>query len=113
MLVRQIKPISAQGCVRRFRRIRIFERCDHGFPAAGIARYGISGQRPIGRDQTPADQWTDKRQKARGIAARIGHKAGRSEEHTSELKSLMRNSYAVFHLEKKKLNQYNDISPPT
>src|SRR3546814_8649418 len=30
--------------------------------------------------------------------------AGRSEEHTSELQSLMRNSYAVFCLKKKKIN---------
>src|SRR3546814_5716523 len=30
--------------------------------------------------------------------------AGRSEEHTSELQSLMRNSYAVFCLKKKKKN---------
>src|SRR3546814_9209429 len=30
--------------------------------------------------------------------------AGRSEEHTSELQSLMRNSYAVFCLKKKKTN---------
>src|SRR3546814_8707192 len=29
---------------------------------------------------------------------------GRSEEHTSELQSLMRNSYAVFCLKKKKIN---------
>src|SRR3546814_8200386 len=35
---------------------------------------------------------------------------GRSEEHTSELQSLMRTSYAVFCLKKKKLNQQN---PPT
>src|SRR3546814_7816697 len=33
----------------------------------------------------------------------------RSEEHTSELQSLMRISYAVFCLKKKK--QYNDIDP--
>src|SRR3546814_6511104 len=31
----------------------------------------------------------------------------RSEEHTSELKSLMRNSYAVFCLKKNKTHQYN------
>src|SRR3546814_7097608 len=31
-----------------------------------------------------------------------GHCPGRSEEHTSELQSLMRNSYAVFCLKKKK-----------
>src|SRR3546814_5139319 len=30
------------------------------------------------------------------------HRRGRSEEHTSELQSLMRNSYAVFCLKKKK-----------
>src|SRR3546814_4749893 len=32
-------------------------------------------------------------------------KEGRSEEHTSELQSLMRNSYAVFCLKKKKKNR--------
>src|SRR3546814_1667603 len=31
---------------------------------------------------------------------------GRSEEHTSELQSLMRNSYAVFRLKKKKYQHY-------
>src|SRR3546814_1537218 len=33
---------------------------------------------------------------------RITHRNSRSEEHTSELQSLMRNSYAVFCLKKKK-----------
>src|SRR3546814_3324105 len=33
---------------------------------------------------------------------------GRSEEHTSELQSLMRNSYAVFCLKKKKINKTYD-----
>src|SRR3546814_2322060 len=33
----------------------------------------------------------------------IGHEYGRSEEHTSELQSLMRISYAVFCLKKKKI----------
>src|SRR3546814_2817108 len=39
-----------------------------------------------------------------GVAARqrLGPKRGRSEEHTSELQSLMRISYAVFCLKKKK-----------
>src|SRR3546814_1899503 len=35
--------------------------------------------------------------------------AGRSEEHTSELQSLMRISYAVFCLQKKKKSQQTDI----
>src|SRR3546814_1389332 len=49
------------------------------------------GVHPIGRDQlgTDVDQG-----RQRG--------AGRSEEHTSELQSLMRSSYAVFCLNKKK-----------
>src|SRR3546814_8231358 len=34
----------------------------------------------------------------------------RSEEHTSELQSLMRISYAVFCLEKKKTKNYNELS---
>src|SRR3546814_6704608 len=36
---------------------------------------------------------------------RIGH-GDRSEEHTYELQSLMRNSYAVFCLKKKKINNH-------
>src|SRR3546814_10567432 len=37
----------------------------------------------------------------------------RSEEHTSELQSLMRISYAVFCLTKHTINQYADFKPPT
>src|SRR3546814_9815030 len=37
----------------------------------------------------------------------------RSEEHTSELQSLMRISYAVFCLKKKNLNQQNTLLPST
>src|SRR3546814_2673501 len=37
----------------------------------------------------------------------------RSEEHTSELQSLMRKSYAVFCLKKKKHNTHNNIPQPT
>src|SRR3546814_8486646 len=36
----------------------------------------------------------------------VTHRAVRSEEHTSELQSLMRISYAVFCLKKKKINLY-------
>src|SRR3546814_8053143 len=39
-------------------------------------------------------------------AARIGRFAERSEEHTSELQSLMRISYAVFCMKKKKKRSY-------
>src|SRR3546814_2866974 len=46
----------------------------------------------------------------RGRGRRLGHhgrRTGRSEEHTSELQSLMRISYAVFCLKKKKKEQYS------
>src|SRR3546814_6053398 len=39
----------------------------------------------------------------------MGRSGGRSEEHTSELQSLMRISYAVFCLKKKKHDKYIDI----
>src|SRR3546814_6588390 len=41
------------------------------------------------------------------LLQRPDHRLGRSEEHTSELQSLMRSSYAVFCLKKKK-NQQNE-----
>src|SRR3546814_1819570 len=40
----------------------------------------------------------------------VGRLLSRSEEHTSELQSLMRISYAVFCLKKKKQNQTNNIT---
>src|SRR3546814_3190355 len=61
-----------------------------------------------GRDQ--ADQETDRNRAEDHIApahgdAQILAQYGRSEEHTSELQSLMRISYAVFCLKKKKKNK--------
>src|SRR3546814_6830335 len=50
-------------------------------------------------------QWLEERLATPGavfVAVGAGHLAGRSEEHTSELQSLMRISYAVFCLKKKK-----------
>src|SRR3546814_9251620 len=41
------------------------------------------------------------------VARRVEHRAVRSEEHTSELQSLMRISYAVFCLKKKKITKNN------
>src|SRR3546814_3623032 len=42
-------------------------------------------------------------------ADRCRRRAGRSEEHTSELQSLMRISYAVFCLKKKKNNDHSKL----
>src|SRR3546814_8818606 len=40
------------------------------------------------------------------LSATVAMLVGRSEEHTSELQSLMRNSYAVFFLKKKSMKDY-------
>src|SRR3546814_7708251 len=53
-----------------------------------------------------------RRTPARNAAAEIAgtdHHHARSEEHTSELQSLMRNSYAVFCLKKKKNHSIENI----
>src|SRR3546814_11762018 len=54
-----------------------------------IARRAVEAERHVARI-------------ARRLAQQAHRKAPRSEEHTSELQSLMRNSYAVFCLKKKK-----------
>src|SRR3546814_8779568 len=63
-------------------------------------------------------RWNIRQVKARARASRergrchsLGVKSIRSEEHTSELQSLMRISYAVFCLKKKKND--NKITKPT
>src|SRR3546814_3393234 len=50
-----------------------------------------------------------RRAAAERLVAWYGDQAGRSEEHTSELQSLMRISYAVFCLKKKKNNKQQPI----
>src|SRR3546814_1538868 len=56
---------------------------------------------PIYRAAHSHSAWGDHRQLAQRPRWRTAHAAGRSEEHTSELQSLMRISYAVFYLKKK------------
>src|SRR3546814_5326646 len=60
---------------------------------------GRPAGRPAGHDLQPVVGHGRRRQLRRAVL-----KAGRSEEHTSELQSLMRISYAVFCLKKKKKN---------
>src|SRR3546814_10329641 len=53
---------------------------------------------------------TSEEMELRGVQdlnAALSYSSGRSEEHTSELQSLMRNSYAVFCLKKKNETQIN------
>src|SRR3546814_6969775 len=87
----------------------------HSFPTRrsadlqGESCGGVQGERAHRRRETAgADQPASRRQAGRarhalltGFARPFSH---RSEEHTSELQSLMRISYAVFCLKKKKKN---------
>src|SRR3546814_7299082 len=51
---------------------------------------------------------SDRHPRARRGGQGGGDRNGRSEEHTSELQSLMRISYAVFCLKKKKINTWTN-----
>src|SRR3546814_2363924 len=53
----------------------------------------------IVHDSDPVKEWEETMSKGRALFRAVAH---RSEEHTSELQSLMRISYAVFCLQKKK-----------
>src|SRR3546814_4468123 len=78
-------------------------RTDTLFPYTTLFRSGQGRRRPPGRHQEARDvDWKSQLPL-------------RSEEHTSELQSLMRISYAVFCLKKKKktrkaMNAYNEMS---
>src|SRR3546814_8587853 len=81
-------------------------RTDTLFPYTTLFRSEVMGQslspyaaKPAFGTGVPVEQ--------RRVASGAG---GRSEEHTSELQSLMRISYAVFCLKKKKTNQNNQHS---
>src|SRR3546814_4410789 len=60
--------------------------------------------------QATASQWAAWRQDVPPV---VIDSAPRSEEHTSELQSLMRISYAVFCLKKKKIQPYPHYQPAT
>src|SRR3546814_2084827 len=74
--------------------VAILEPRDRRFEIAGIGE-------PVGADRPEIGEPEQVAVILRDIAARA-----RSEEHTSELQSLMRNSYAVFCLKKKKKNKH-------
>src|SRR3546814_9824744 len=86
-------------------------------PLASMVTNADAGLRWLGRNSPELEE-------ARAALKRIasdGHRAGkviegirmmRSEEHTSELQSLMRNSYAVFRLTKK-IHKYEHYTQST
>src|SRR3546814_6931817 len=88
------------------RRGAVGARAPAGMGAVSAAVAGFRGRRRAGRDdarRSRAGRLVVRRRRGAG-AGRVarGADAGRSEEHTSELQSLTRISYAVFCLKKKK-----------
>src|SRR3546814_8307797 len=90
-------------------------RSDTLFPYTTLFRSAVPHrhpQQPGARAQGRADESPAPRRRrgagrglqGRGDAAEAGRERSRSEEHTSELQSLIRNSYAVFCLKKKRHN---------
>src|SRR3546814_3570500 len=57
-------------------------------------------------DRIGCDEYDAVEAGGRELGDALADDHGRSEEHTSELQSLMRNSYAVFCLKKKKKNKH-------
>src|SRR3546814_10673547 len=86
-------------------------------PEGGSGRNGQPGRRPAARrtrctaeEAHHATARGDRRRRSAGLRAAEagdGQVPGRSEEHTSELQSLMRISYADFCLKKKKKKKSN------
>src|SRR3546814_2066252 len=93
------RSTRAEG--RRVRADRRGRRCRRLSRRRGGRRQGREGPSPngaqTGRQRAEAGEGTGPR----------GRTLGRSEEHTSELQSLMRISYAVFCLKKKKKEKTN------
>src|SRR3546814_5761198 len=68
-------------------------------------------QKELGEGEDGRDELAEleERIKSTKLSKEASEKAMRSEEHTSELQSLMRISYAVFCLKKKKINNNNNV----
>src|SRR3546814_7307633 len=84
-------------------------RTDTLFPYTTLFRSRFAENHPTGRDHGAEQGDAARRAGRRGAGRRgdggTGGGGRRSEEHTSELQSLMRISYAVFCLKKKKTKQ--------
>src|SRR3546814_10568319 len=86
------------------RRLRVVAGARHIFEADAVGlRLGRARERELAHAGRHLHQRADRALAEAGRAER-GLDSGRSEEHTSELQSLMRISYAVFCLKKKTTN---------
>src|SRR3546814_5517003 len=92
----------ARGNCRQTRRCRNAARKAREPPRAGDPRPAIAGRTVDCRTVATAAQrrWSPPLANRPARAGRHSHRQRRSEEHTSELQSLMRSSYAVFCLKK-------------
>src|SRR3546814_14297813 len=94
---RKGRASSHPGCI--LRRMR----CQEATPALIEACEGSQHARPLAAVQEPGALLSVIH--AVSASSSCAGTGGRSEEHTSELQSLMRISYAVFCLKKKKIRQ--------
>src|SRR3546814_7391420 len=88
-----------------FRSVAPARRGEHAVAVEGLAAVAQapSVHQSVCRAGVEAAHFAQTRQQGEvGDAAQVEHRTVRSEEHTSELQSLMRISYAVFCLKKKK-----------
>src|SRR3546814_1762200 len=82
-------------------------RVQHADPVGGQVT-GIFAY--LGQDVLAQNRWRYGPGRVEGDPIDLRTKARRSEEHTSELQSLMRISYAVFCLKKKKVSKYKNTT---
>src|SRR3546814_9448629 len=85
----------------------LFRSALFGARQADRTRAGAGAAAPRGADR--ADAAASRRRRCGPRAARCGRRCVRSEEHTSELQSLMRISYAVFCLKKKNIKTKDNL----
>src|SRR3546814_2700952 len=84
-------------------------RPGHAAPGPAAATAPCTFQSPVHRPSpTNVSPWL--RVSRQGTSIRSSRQRKRSEEHTSELQSLMRISYAVFCLKKKKIHHYRQAN---
>src|SRR3546814_6081072 len=88
-------------------------RTDTLFPYTTLFRSVAVVERPQERQADTAEFEAEEAPARPQHAPRLGERFLRSEEHTSELQSLMRISYAVFCLKKKNMKQTTARDTPT
>src|SRR3546814_9942186 len=115
--IKRLAKLAGTGAVRAERSLHINFQAPARLPFSLLRLNEVdAGYRASAGHEDPDEELPDARDSVAGSDAVILHQFGfgleagdrvRSEEHTSELQSLMRISYAVFCLKKKKKIQKN------